>query len=95
MSSGTALLFAAFVIPLVFINELAPRMMAMRDDPEFKTYALKRLRPWVYAMSFSVYCGVTIGGQASTALLVATMVVLAGYVVAKRVHTDLTRGILP
>lgn len=79
-------LFGVFALALIFTNELMPRMMRVRLGREFAAYAVKNLRPWVYAISFGAFCAVASFGNAGNAWVTATLIVLAAYIVAGRAY---------
>lgn len=76
-----------YAVVLVLMNELVPRMAAMRHGREFGAYALKNLRPWVYAISFGAFFGIGIVSGPSNGFVAALCAVLAGYLLASRTFT--------
>jgi hypothetical protein len=80
------IMFGVFTIVLVVVNELVPRL-TNRYGGEYKAYALKELRPWVYAMSVGAFCGMAFFGGIRSALYAGAMIVLAAYTIAARVYT--------
>lgn len=80
------ILIGFLAIMLVVANELVPRM-TNRYGGEYKAYALKELRPWVYAMSVGAFCGMAFFDGARSAFYAGVMIVLAAYTIAARVYT--------
>lgn len=84
------MLVGVFAVALVFLNEVAPRMYALRYGAAFQTYTLKELRPWVYAMSLGAFCVIGIFGDPANGFVTGALLVPGAYTIAARVYARFT-----